>query len=594
LICFLTGGAAAACFYVHYMALLLWILPAPAMYLLLKRDLSGRRRVFLSSAFVIPFFFFSYTIGFTIDVEFPPALMFLIDFALVLIASVAQGIPLVAALFFGTRFQAPEWARGLIIATFWTAGEWLCTVGPLAWPVRGFAVAQWKLTPFLASASLFGMLFVSFITILFSVLIAQAFLAKQRQKVRPLDSGNGGAIPVGRPKHSNAPLAIPGGRPKRSYVPLVAAGVLFFGNLAFGLLYQPPAPVDHANIIMIQHNVPTTAQTMQRFETAALLAENALDVYGGGANPNAPKPDLVIFPESTAQFLPVNRQMKDRLAAMAVENDVEILVGGLYRAPIVQDGDNSTAGGDDSTTLGDDSTDEGGSTTDGGGDLSKPKDEGGTGVRDMGGEGDSDEYILENCVFQIDKSGRLLPEHFVKQQLVPFFENGYVQPFDFFGGTERGVFRTSKGKVGTLICYESLLQESARQTVREGAQLLVVPTNDAYMESPEIKEMHFSQIVFRAIENGRTVAQAATNGITGVSDANGRISSTLPIEEEGVVLAGVDFYDHETLYTKIGNLWLLALFLFSVLVLIVARRKQIPAKDCTLDHRTRNHRTGDQ
>jgi apolipoprotein N-acyltransferase len=137
--------------------------------------------------------------------------------------------------------------------------------------------------------------------------------------------------------------------------------------------------------------------------------------------------------------------------------------------------------------------------------------------------------------------------------------------------------------VGALVCFESLIAGSVRETVNQGAGLIAVPSNDAYLESPWIKIMHFSQNFLRAAESGRVVLQAATNGVTGAADINGayltaetnngRVRAVLPIEQEGVLLMQVPIYDHVTPYAVIGDLWLAGLVMAVIVIWAVWRRR---------------------
>jgi len=64
-------------------------------------------------------------------------------------------------------------------------------------------------------------------------------------------------------------------------------------------------------------------------------------------------------------------------------------------------------------------------------------------------------------------------------------------------GTERRV------RVGTPICFESVFGRIARALVRNGAELLVVVTNDAWFGRSWALEQHFAEAVIRAVETGR-------------------------------------------------------------------------------------------
>ncbi|MGH3433374.1 MAG: apolipoprotein N-acyltransferase, partial [Thermocrispum sp.] len=99
--------------------------------------------------------------------------------------------------------------------------------------------------------------------------------------------------------------------------------------------------------------------------------------------------------------------------------------------------------------------------------------------------------LTENAVFAWDPDdGR--GEHYAKQELVPFAEYvpwrsiaAWFTPFldnttDMRPGDRPGLLSPGGVPVGVLICYEAAYDYVARETVDGGAELLVVPTNNAW------------------------------------------------------------------------------------------------------------------
>jgi apolipoprotein N-acyltransferase len=95
-----------------------------------------------------------------------------------------------------------------------------------------------------------------------------------------------------------------------------------------------------------------------------------------------------------------------------------------------------------------------------------------------------------------------------------------VQP-----GTSAALMNTPLGKVGTLICFESVYPHVARQSVREGAQLLAIVTNDGWYRDAIALYQHNAHAVLRALENGRYVLRAGNTGISSLIDPWGRIQT---------------------------------------------------------------------
>lgn len=556
LICLAAAGASASCFYLPQAAFLVWVFPAPVLFLLFRKGLTAKRTVFIACAFALPFLFLSYLVGFNIDVGFDPKLMFLIDFALVIIVSLVQGIPLALALFLGARLPAPFFARPFLMAALWTGAEWLTTQGVFAFPVRILAVSQWAYASNLGIMSVFGALFVSFLIVLTAALIAAGLQRFMSQAVRK-------------------PL-INRGSLREGTVYLLTAGLVVALSFSSTLFLPQAESVSHVELIAVQHNAPMDSSARARFDIAMELAESALlkpqerqplgalsSSIGEGhrfadADGDWQGGDLLLFPESTASFLRTNTFMQEHLSALARQYEVDILIGGANRNLDEETGKDTK---ESSQAQGD------GSETDSGS------------IKEVAEEG-AGPGILENAVYYIDRDGQLSDRHYVKQHLVPFFENGNIRPFSFSVGRERGVFESAVGKAGVIVCFESLIPSIVRETVNQGAEFIVIPTNDAYMGSDAIREMHFAQNILRSVETGCAVVQVAIDGVTGIAYPDGRtavliengaggsalVSAVLPMREACVLKAGIDLYDRKTPYLYIGELWLAVLLAASAAI----------------------------
>ena len=78
-------------------------------------------------------------------------------------------------------------------------------------------------------------------------------------------------------------------------------------------------------------------------------------------------------------------------------------------------------------------------------------------------------------------------------------------------------------KFSTLICFEDTFPYLAREAVRDGAQFLVVITNDAWFSKSAAPYQHLQASVLRAIENGVPVIRAANTGISAIITNQGII-----------------------------------------------------------------------
>jgi apolipoprotein N-acyltransferase len=83
------------------------------------------------------------------------------------------------------------------------------------------------------------------------------------------------------------------------------------------------------------------------------------------------------------------------------------------------------------------------------------------------------------------------------------------------------------GHLGVGICYESVFPTIAAAMVRDGAEVLVVITNDAWFARGDGARQHLDMGRMRAIETRRWLLRAGNDGITAVVDPYGRVVTEL-------------------------------------------------------------------
>ena len=76
---------------------------------------------------------------------------------------------------------------------------------------------------------------------------------------------------------------------------------------------------------------------------------------------------------------------------------------------------------------------------------------------------------------------------------------------------------------GLLICYESLFPELARARVRDGANVLVNISNDAWFGRTSAPWQHLHAAVLRAVEYGRPLVRSTNTGVSAFVDSRGRV-----------------------------------------------------------------------
>jgi len=188
-----------------------------------------------------------------------------------------------------------------------------------------------------------------------------------------------------------------------------------------------------------------------------------------------------------------------------------------------------------------------------------------------------------NSAFLLDAQGETLGRS-DKVHLVPFGE--YV-PFGaylpFIDKLVVGVGDFSPGiisplpmngaRLGTLVCFEGIFPELARDYVRRGSDLLVNITNDAWFGRSSAPYQHLAMTRFRAIENRIWVARAANTGISAVISPIGVIDRQTPIFERGYLNAEVGLGSTPTVYTRYGDVGPVLALILGAFWLLRTRRK---------------------
>lgn len=191
-----------------------------------------------------------------------------------------------------------------------------------------------------------------------------------------------------------------------------------------------------------------------------------------------------------------------------------------------------------------------------------------------------------NAIVLIDQNGELYDGFYAKRHLVPFGEYVPLRPLievicppilelsQLADGTTPGadaeVFDTLAGGIGSLICFDSIYEQLAYDSVRHGAELICISTNDSWFFDSAAVHMHNAQAKLRAIETGRYVVRAANTGVSSVITPTGREVARLDPLKEGVIMAEIEMRSDMTLYTRIGNSFVY-LFLGGALLLLAER-----------------------
>jgi apolipoprotein N-acyltransferase len=183
-------------------------------------------------------------------------------------------------------------------------------------------------------------------------------------------------------------------------------------------------------------------------------------------------------------------------------------------------------------------------------------------------DGETERYEYNAAVF-FDPAGNRV-KTYRKIHLVPFteyfpFKESFPKFYEWLRnsdvylwepGTERVVFEHPLVRFSTPICFEDGFPSDIRWFVRAGAELIINISNDYWSLTEVEAQQHFTNALFRAVENRRPMLRASASGVTSGVDTTGRIIDRLPFYEEGFLVTEVRTgATGLTLYARFGD-WL--------------------------------------
>jgi apolipoprotein N-acyltransferase len=107
-------------------------------------------------------------------------------------------------------------------------------------------------------------------------------------------------------------------------------------------------------------------------------------------------------------------------------------------------------------------------------------------------------------------------------------------------------------KVGVFICYEAAFDYPARDAVRDGAELLVVPTNNAWYGESEMSVQQLAMSRLRAVEHGRAVVVSAVSGVSAIVAPDGTVTSSTGLFTADSLVGRVPLRTQTTLSDQLG------------------------------------------
>jgi apolipoprotein N-acyltransferase len=417
----------------------------------------------------------------------------------------------------------------------WLAYEYLRTKGFLGYSYGITGYSQWRITPIIQIAGLAGVWGVSAL-----VTFPSFWLAAALKNWRPAGSFRRNSAEIGRT------VLLFFQKEKISAVVWAAA---LCASLVFGVVSNRDfSSYPTARIALVQHNSdpweasksenPLLVNEAYRNDLAVLkrLSDEALS--------KEPKPQLVVWPETA--FVPRiywhTTYREDRnswnlvreLLEYLAEKDIPFLIG------------NDDARMDPAKN-----------------------------------PNPSEKFRVDYNAALFFENGKIT-ESYRKLHLVPFTEHfPYKKQFPFIysalekadthfweKGEEYTVFSGPGFAFSAPICFEDTFGYLSRNFVRNGADVLVNISNDAWSKSLPAQNQHLSMAVFRAVENRRPMVRSTVSGQTCAIDPRGRVTATAAPFTEAWINVTVPLVTGKTLYTLYGDYLGLVFTLLAVIMLL--------------------------
>ncbi|MGH3873145.1 MAG: apolipoprotein N-acyltransferase [Pseudonocardiaceae bacterium] len=298
--------------------------------------------------------------------------------------------------------------------------------------------------------------------------------------------------------------------------PALLATIPVLGSLAVIPLAPTAVPDGEVVVALIQGNVPRAgldfnAQRRAVLDNHVARTEQLADDVAAG---EYPRPALVIWPENSSDIDPLrNPDARAVINQASRAIGVPILIGAVLR------------------------TADGAATN--------------TAVVWNPGTGPGQRHDKR----RLQPFGEYLPYRDFFRLFSPYVDRAG----NFVPGHSAGAVDLGPARVGIATCSEVIFDDLVRQSVRSGAQLLAVPTNNATFGFTEMTYQQQAISRVRAVEHGRTVLVAATSGVSAVIAADGTVEQRTKLFTPDALVARVPLRSGTTLATRLGSVpeWIL-------------------------------------
>jgi len=165
-------------------------------------------------------------------------------------------------------------------------------------------------------------------------------------------------------------------------------------------------------------------------------------------------------------------------------------------------------------------------------------------------------------------------EYVPLKKWLPFVNKIVAQVGDFRTGKKGDTLIMDNYRLGILICYEIIFPELSGAASKNGADLLINITNDAWYGTTSAPYQHFSMAIFRAVENKRSLVRSANTGISGFIDPLGRFYNLTPLFKEAVMTRAMPVIKYKTIYAVHGDIFAFTCLALTIIVSLIYKYRR--------------------
>ena len=294
---------------------------------------------------------------------------------------------------------------------------------------------------------------------------------------------------------------------------IFACVIIYFANSYFGFfrLYFYDNNYEKITAQIIQGNI----SSYEKWEDRGLI--NALNIYRELTEDyNIPEADIAVWPETVIPtFVSPGGGLYNQLQNIARDNNITLFTGTFYSEIINGEEKNYNA------------------------------------VMAFGSEeAFTEPYAKQHLV----PFGEYLPLEDILTDLFPFISNISLFNSKLTPGGGSRLMQINGVNYGGLICFDSIFPELARKSAKDGADILIIVTNDSWFRDSSAIYQHNAQAVLRAVSNNRYIVRSANTGISSFISPTGKILQQTQVYERTVITQEVGLVQGMTIYTRFGDI----------------------------------------